>query len=141
MNDQEEWRVSPTLPEYEVSSYGRLRKTVHYKDMPKGGKRKYGGQIHVGQDSGEGRMIIQYKGKTYKVHQLICEAFNGPKPFEKAVVMHLDENYRNNRPDNLAWGTQKENLNAIGFIEYCKQRTGENNPYVKGIKKKELVPF
>jgi hypothetical protein len=46
--------------------------------------------------------------------------------------MHLDENSKNNRPENLAWGTQKENLNAPGFIEYCKGRTGKNNPYIKG---------
>ena len=46
--------------------------------------------------------------------------------------MHLDENARNNKPENLRWGTQKENLNAPGFIAYCKSRTGDNNPYRKG---------
>ena len=91
----------------------------------------YGGQPHYGQDSGEGRMIFVYKGKTYKVHQLVCEAFNGPKQ-EGQVCMHLDENYKNNKPDNLAWGTQKENLNAPGFIDYCRNRTGDNNPRKKG---------
>jgi len=45
-----------------------------------------------------------------KVHQLVCEAFHGPKPFEKAVVIHIDEDAHNNRPENLMWGTQKENL-------------------------------
>lgn len=73
-----------------------------------------------------------YRGKTYKVHRLVCEAFNGPPPFQGAVCMHLDEDYRNNRPDNLAWGTQKENLNAPGFIAYCRSRTGENSPTAKG---------
>lgn len=46
--------------------------------------------------------------------------------------MHIDENSRNNKPANLAWGTQKENLNAPGFIEYCKGRVGENSPTTKG---------
>lgn len=55
-----------------------------------------------------------------KMHQLVCEAFHGPKPFPKAVVIHIDENGLNNRPENLKWGTQKENLNAPGFIAWCK---------------------
>lgn len=47
--------------------------------------------------------------------------------------MHLNENAADNRPGNLAWGTQKENLNAPGFIAYCKRRTGNDNPHRKGI--------
>lgn len=47
--------------------------------------------------------------------------------------MHLNENAADNRPGNLAWGTQKENLNAPGFIAHCKSRTGNDNPYRKGI--------
>lgn len=43
--------------------------------------------------------------------------------FDGAVVLHLDENGLNNKPENLRWGTQKESLNAPGFIEYCKSRT------------------
>jgi len=76
-------------------------------------------------------MIFQYKGKTYKVHRLVCEAFNGP-PFEGAVCMHLDSDYKNNKPENLAWGTQKENLNHPAYIAYCKTRVGKNSPTYKG---------
>jgi hypothetical protein len=72
-----------------------------------------------------------------KIHRLICEAFHGPPPFEGAVVLHLDENALNNKADNLRWGTQKENLNMPKFIEYCKSRTGENSPVVKGLKRKK----
>ena len=75
-----------------------------------------------------------YRGKNYKVHRLICEAFHGPSPFEGAVVIHKDENALNNRPENLKWGTQKENLNCQGFLDYCRSRTGDDSPYVKGIK-------
>ena len=91
----------------------------YWSDMPSGGKRSYGGEPTFGiWNKQDGRFIVVYKGKTYKVHQLVCEAFNGAKPFKKAVVMHLDENAANNRPANLQWGTQKENLNADGFIDY-----------------------
>lgn len=91
--------------------------------MPYGGTRWYGGQPHYGQwDEYTKRFIFRFQSRTYKVHQLICEAFNGPKPFEKAVVMHVDEDGSNNKPDNLQWGTQKENLNALGFLAYCRSR-------------------
>jgi len=88
---------------------------------PNGGTRQYGGNPHYGCDSGEGRMIFVFQGKTYKVHRLVCEAFHGPAP-EGAVCMHVNEDYRDNRASNLRWGTQKENLNAPGFIQHCRTR-------------------
>lgn len=66
---------------------------------------------------------------------MICLAFRGAKPFPEAVVMHLDENALNNRADNLMWGSQKQNLNAPGFLAHCRGRTGEKNPRVKGMRK------
>ncbi len=69
-----------------------------------------------------------------KIHRLICEAFYGPAPFSRAVVIHLDENALNNKAENLKWGTQKENLNMPKFIAYCKSRTGENSPIKKAQK-------
>jgi hypothetical protein len=71
-----------------------------------------------------------------KVHRLVCEAFHGPQPQDKPVVIHIDEDATNNRQENLRWGTQKENLNSPKFIAYCKSRTGKNNPAYKGKLKK-----
>jgi len=133
----EQWRRSPSLPEYLVSSWGRVMRAPFWGAMPHGGERPYGGQPHYGQDGGEGRMIFVFRNKTYKVHRLVCEAFNGPAP-EGAVCMHLDEDYTNNRPENLKWGTQKENLNAPGFIKYCGGRTGESSPTIKARRRKSM---
>jgi hypothetical protein len=47
--------------------------------------------------------------KTLKVHRLVCEAFNGPAPFEGALVRHLDGDSSNNLPGNLAWGDAFDN--------------------------------
>ena len=44
-----------------------------------------------------------------RVHIIVCEAWNGPKPFDGAVVDHIDGDKHNNRPDNLEWVTTKEN--------------------------------
>lgn len=52
--------------------------------------------------------------------------------------MHLNDDPSDNRVENLKWGTCKENLNTPKFIEYCKSRTGENNPYIKGVRKRNL---
>jgi len=126
----EEWRVVPSNPAILVSSLGRYMVVPYVAPLPNGGVRQYGGAPSFGQD-GDGRMIFRYKGKTYKVHRLVCEAFSGaPDPGQ--VCMHLDEDYRNNRPENLKWGSQKENLNAPGFIRYCKSRTGDESPMRKG---------
>lgn len=119
----EVWRTIPSLPQYLASSLGRIMRIPHRGPMPHGGDRHYGGEPYAGVWIEEDkRFILQFRGKTYKVARLICEAFHGVAPAEKPVCMHLDENSRNNRPDNLAWGTQKENLNAPGFLEYCRTR-------------------
>jgi hypothetical protein len=79
---------------------------------------------------------LYYRGKCYKMHRLICEAFHGPAPVGKNVVLHLDENAFNNRPENLKWGTQKENLNMPKIVALFKERTGDNSSYRKGKLKK-----
>lgn len=122
----EEWRVVPSLPFMEASSLGRLR-VIPYKHA---NGRTYGGTPTYGQWDGA-RFITRVRGKTYRVHRLVCEAFNGP-PLHGQVCMHDDEDSANNLPTNLRWGTQKENLNYPGFIAYCKSRTGNNSPWRKG---------
>jgi hypothetical protein len=100
--------------------------------MPKGGFGIAGGVPTSGQWDGK-RYIYPRRGhKTLKIARLVCEAFHGEAPADKTYCLHIDENSRNNRPENLKWGTQKENLNYPGFIAYCKSRTGENNPHIKG---------
>lgn len=107
--------------------------------MPHGGECSYGGQPTFGfWQKPEGRFCVVICGSTYRIARLVGEAFHGPPPFDGAGVMHIDENAANNRPENLKWGTQKENLNAEGFLAYCRGRTGENSPAIKGRRQKEI---
>lgn len=98
--------------------------------MKNGGYRLYEPKPRVGQISRAGkaavhtfRIIMVFDAskpsgqRTRKVHQLVCEAFHGPKPFPEAVVIHKDEDAHNNTPMNLKWGTQKENMNSSKFLE------------------------
>lgn len=129
----EVWRIVPGINHLIASSHGRIMLIPERKPMPRGGLRNYGGKPTYGQ--WDGCRFIDYDTrarKTRKVHRLVCAAFSGPAPRDQPVCMHLDENPRNNRPENLQWGTQKENLNAPGFLDYCRGRVGENNPFIKG---------
>ena len=129
MPNGETWRAVPSVPSVLASSEGRVMLAPYRGPMPHGGERPYGGTPTFGVwNKQDARFILVVRGKTYKVARLIAEAFHGRARSENAVVMHLDENAANNRANNLAWGTQQENLNAPGFVEYCRGRTGERHP-------------
>ena len=137
---QEIWKTVTSLPLVEVSNFGRIRAKEHMKKLPKGGECLIKHEGSVGQWDGK-RYIYCFRKKNFKVARLVCETFNGLPPIGKNVCMHIDENSRNNRPENLKWGTQKENLNAPGFIAYCRSRTGDNNPHIKGKLKNEFARY
>ena len=104
--------------------------------MPYGGVRIYGGAKTIGSLRGD-RRFWMLKGKNYKVARLVCEAFHGSPLRHRPYCIHKDENAQNNTPSNLKWSTQKENLNAPGFLAYCRSRTGENSPVVKWRRRRE----
>lgn len=55
---------------------------------------------------------LRRNGKTYtgqRVHVLVLTAFIGPRP-AGMVSRHLNDIPTDNRLENLAWGTQKDNL-------------------------------
>ena len=131
MNTSEVWRDVPSIPTLQCSSHGRVRSTRYEQRMPRGGCRYRQLSPTSGVWDGD-RFIVRFRGSTYRVARLVCEAFHGPASADLPVCMHLDENSRNNRPDNLQWGTQKENLNAPGFIAHCKRRTGQHSQTAKG---------
>lgn len=130
--DEEIWRLIPSLPFCEASSWGRIRVIPYESKMPHGrGVKIIGGFPRYGSWEGD-RFNYVIRKKTYKVARLVCEAFHGPAPIGKNVCMHLDEDASNNRSSNLEWGTQKQNLNFPGFLKYCSERTGEGNPSIRG---------
>lgn len=137
------WKPVPSMPGVKASSLGRILLPQRAAEMPNGGIRIYkpkpifGTKTKASKNARHTYMGVFSKFfGNIKVHRAVCEAFHGPKPFEKAVVIHLNEDATDNRPENLKWGTQKENLNMPGFIKYCKSRTGKNNPAYKGRMKK-----
>jgi len=143
---EEIWKPVPSKPGVLASSLGRILLPKRTAQMPHGGVRSYTPKPTVGAITRASKTARhEYRGLcnrfygNMKVHRLVCEAFHGPPPFDRAVVIHLDENALNNDPSNLRWGTQKENLNMPKFLEYCRSRTGDKNPHRKGRKKKEAT--
>lgn len=50
------------------------------------------------------------KGKVFKVHRLVAQAFVEGRTESKNVINHKDENKKNNNASNLEWCTQKHNI-------------------------------
>ena len=124
-----------------ANDQGQIKLPEGEAQMPNGGVREYktkwifGVKRRASKTARHEYYATMYRGRNYKIHRLICEAFHGPAPKGKPIVLHLNEDALDNRPENLRWGTQKENLNMPKFIEYCRGRTGEDSPRVKGMKR------
>ena len=115
--DGVEWRECARFPGYMVSNLGQVW-------SPKSGKIIKG--ISAGQME---YLCIDFGGTSRAyVHRLICEAFHGPAQ-EGMQVRHIDGNNRNNRADNLAWGTVREN-HADKYLHGTVLH-GERNPMAK----------
>lgn len=140
------WKPVPSLPGVMASSEGRIILPPRHAPMHHGGMRLYLPKPTFGQQrtskKGASHVYMGLFAQAFgniKVHQAVCEAFHGAKPFPRAVVMHLDESGLNNRPENLRWGTQKENLNAPGFVAKCKARTGDRSPRAIAVARREAA--
>tara|TARA_R110002153_G_scaffold51838_2_gene145561 strand:+ start:998 stop:1471 length:474 start_codon:yes stop_codon:yes gene_type:complete len=132
----------PTIPGAFANDEGQIKLPEATATMPHGGTREYKtkwiyGVRRKAKTSAKHQYYgTIYRGKNYKIHRLICEAFHGPAPEDKPIVLHLNEDGLDNRPENLRWGTQKENLNMPKFIAYCKSRTGPDSPTSKSLANK-----
>lgn len=55
-------------------------------------------------------LMIDGKARTMLAHQIVARAFLPPRPSGEHVVRHINGDPTDSRADNLAWGTQKENI-------------------------------
>lgn len=122
----EEWRTLERYPNYAFSSFGRVMRT-------KGAKGCRAGRVLKAKIHSTGYPMVSPSvegvGKWVKVHQLICEAFHGPKPSQAHQVAHADGDRTNSRADNLRWATQVEN--ELDKWEHGTRTFGEGHPSSK----------
>ena len=123
----EVWKPIPGYAGYEVSSEGRFRT---YR--PKNGR----GPILLEPREINPRALV---GKPYlrvtltndagkqvdrKAHVLVLLTFRGPAPTSKHQTRHLNGNHKDNRLDNLVWGTPQ--ANAQDRIVHGTQLRGQD---------------
>lgn len=108
----EVWLPIEDYPWYEVSSQGRVR-SINRIVPERSGARKfhYGKILNPWTESGYKTVDLSKEGvkKSFAVHIIVCTTFHG-KCSEGLECRHLDGDQQNNLPDNLMWGTRKENV-------------------------------
>lgn len=96
---------------YEVSNLGRVRSLDRWIERVTGARQRLRGRILSIQFDGRYesvRLKLGGAGRTVRVHQLVTEAFIGPRP-DGMEVCHDDGDPRNNRVDNLRYDTHAAN--------------------------------
>ncbi len=101
---------------YEISNDGILR-NVKSKRIIKGTKDDCGyWTIHIKNKA----LVAKYGNKKYRIHQLVMFAWGTPKPFDDAVIDHIDRNIYNNNINNLRWVSRKDNFQNSQYYEEGK---------------------
>lgn len=122
-----EYRKVPGFPDYAIGNDG----TVWSRKNARGGKMVAWEKIN-GVPSKSGHvgltMFEQGRRKTAYVHRLVLELFVGPCP-RGCECRHLNDNPRDNRLENLRWGTRSENMRDA--VRNGKARIGAKHPFAK----------
>lgn len=123
----EEWRpVIGWEGSYQVSNLGRV-KSLARKHVPR--ERMLRTTLNAQGYLKVMLAITGARGKNRVVHQLVAEAFIGPRPDgpEGAEIRHLDGDHFNNVPGNLRYGSHGENqadsvrhgTHNMGRVTHC----------------------
>ena len=122
--------VSPNS-DYAAGSDGKVYSQTRYAGF--GRKERADWYSLVGHISNRGYSTVSLCHNNQKVtkavHRLVCMAFHGMPPSAAHQVRHLNGNRTDNRPCNLAWGTQKENW--TDRKAHGRGMDGENHPMSK----------
>jgi len=117
--------------QYEVSSRGEIRSLdrimphgVFRRGRPMRTKRDRNGYLTVG-------LRAHGVQKTLKVHRIVLDAFYGPCP-PGHLCGHFNGIRDDNRIENLAWITPKENIRHMDEVHFTrKARRGEEVHFSK----------
>lgn len=112
---------------YRTKGYGRDIFTQVPRFMSTNSKQA-GSYLQVG-------LMRDGQRHVFRVHKLVLNAFVGPAPADKPHGRHLNGNPQDNRLENLAWGSAKENYedsvrHGTAYLGVRAPR-GEDHPTAK----------
>lgn len=117
----EEWRdIVGYEGLYQVSNQGRVRSLDREVIYPDGHIQKYKGKVIYGYKNDNGYIMVTLKGKSYRVHRLVAEAFI-PNPENKPDIDHINTIRTDNRVENLRWATRSENMKNTLTRQKCSE--------------------
>lgn len=93
------WRTVAENDRYEVSSHGNVRHKKRMKNLKPSITK-----------AGYERIQLGSRHVRRTIHSLVCIAWHGPRP-EGMFACHRNDDKRDNRPENLYWGTHQQNMN------------------------------
>ena len=121
--ENEEWLDLSRFPNYQVSSYGRIR------------NKRNGRILKPAQDRyGYLRVSIGNVDNVY-IHRLVCETFMGPSRYCNAQVNHIDGNRQNNHIFNLEWCTPSKNISWGVMIGNVNPKNASKKARLVNLKK------
>jgi len=105
---REEWRVCPSNENYQVSSFGRVRRATFSEN-----RKSKPGDIIKQQIANNGYAFVGLwsdgEMRRKSVHRLVAYAFLGTAPTASHEVAHKDGRRSNNNVANVRWATRKDN--------------------------------
>lgn len=115
--ETEEWKVvNSESKNYMVSNIGRVKSCARTVVGSNGVSRKLREKILKQRCDQDGYPLVHIDAKTTKVPKIVAEAFIGQRP-SGMEIRHLDGDPRNNKIENLAYGTHSENV--LDGYSYC----------------------
>ena len=109
----ETWKDIPGYEgKYQASTQGRIRSLDRRVPCAHGATRLMRGRVlRPACTAANPHLYVVLGNKAHgsQVHQLVARTFLGPQP-KGQDVRHLDGDAKNNRVDNLAYGTRTENI-------------------------------
>lgn len=114
MHEEEIWKPIPNYPRYQLSNLGRvqgpnkiLKPTIDRDGYAQVGLYKNG------------------KGKTHKIHVLMCIVYHPDTHFPGAYALHRNHVRWDNKEGNVYWGTQSQNM--IDMVEAGRNTPGDKH--------------
>lgn len=107
LTEIEVWRDIPGSAGYQASSAGRVRSVSRTVQHANGSSYSVRGTVLAPCVRRDGYLQVNINRKSVKVHKAIAMAFLGDS---ECSVLHRNGIATDNRPENLYYGTQSQNL-------------------------------